>query len=245
MKAAIAENPWDALAPQHMNEAPATDAWYDVDNTLLAEPVILDYLASHVSDPSKVRVLDFGCGTGQFANRLSQLGYSVQGVDSSAKMIEAANAAYSADVSFTVGDSAALPAKPTYDVVVSVMTLQFVAEFQPTMQRLAAALQPGGLLVLAVFNPGFISDWIKSGSPDYVGFDSADNPTMGTLQFGATAVPVHVRTATEYNKQAAEQGLALELEAYPVFNPEFLAKYPVDGPTEHAEHMILCFQKVE
>ncbi|HSX17290.1 MAG TPA: class I SAM-dependent methyltransferase [Patescibacteria group bacterium] len=242
-----AENPWDTLAPQGeaAYQISEPEAWYDADNLLLAEPVILEYLASQIADPSGVQALDFGCGDGRFAARLSKLGYTVQGVDSSSKIIAAAQARYGTEVSFNVGGIETIPDEPTYNVVTSLMTLQFIADFEPAIRHLAAALKPGGTLVLAVFNPEFISDWIKAGDADYVGFDSVDNPTKGTLQFGPVEIPTYIRTAAQYNKLAASCELAPALEAYPPFTEEFLAKYPVNGPTVHPEHMILAYQKSE
>jgi 2-polyprenyl-3-methyl-5-hydroxy-6-metoxy-1,4-benzoquinol methylase len=240
------ETIWDALAPKPKIAASETDPpkqWYDVDNILLAEPVIIEYLAAHTASPADSRLLDFGCGDGQFTSRLHELGYKAEGIDPSPSMIAAAQDKYSETLPFTIGGFESLPNEATYDSITAVMVMQFIPDVKPVMQRLAAALKPGGSLVVAAFNPEFISDWIRTGNPDYVGFDSVDNPTEGTLLFGPVEVPVYVRTAAQYIELAAEDGLSLALEAYPPFSDAFLEQYPVDGPVEHAEHMILAFQK--
>jgi 2-polyprenyl-3-methyl-5-hydroxy-6-metoxy-1,4-benzoquinol methylase len=242
------ENIWDTLVPQPSATNTGSDqskAWYDVDNIFLAEPIIVEYLAAHTANPADSRLLDFGCGDGQFTHRLRELGYQAEGIDPSANMIAAAQARYGANLQFTAGDCNALPNVPTYDSITAVMVMQFIPDVRPVIQRLAGALTPGGSLVIAVFNPEFISDWIRIGSPDYVGFDSVDTPTKGTLLFGPVEVPVYLRTAAQYIELAEENGLSLALEAYQPFTEEFLAEYPVDGPVEHAEHMILAYQKGE
>jgi SAM-dependent methyltransferase len=239
-------NPWDALAPQFPQDETELTAWYDADNPLLAEPTILEYLAQHLPNPAGKRLLDFGCGSGQFAHKLQRLGYKVDGIDPAPKMITAAQARYGADIALAVGAEQNLLTQPTYDAVVSVMVLQFVLDAEAALRRLAAATKPGGHVVLAVHNPDFISDWIKAGHPHYVDFDDADHPTHGTLMFGPEiAVPIYLQTAETYNALAARCGLTAQLEAYPPFTSDFLQRFPVDGPTEHSEYLILGYQKNE
>jgi 2-polyprenyl-3-methyl-5-hydroxy-6-metoxy-1,4-benzoquinol methylase len=237
------QNPWDALAPSPADEIHEPTEWYDADNPYLAEPIILDYLASQMLNPKDTAVLDFGCGDGRFAHRLKGLGYDVEGMDAAAKMVEAAKATYGTAVKFYTGGLDALPNTPTYDIITSIMVLQFIPNFIDAIQRLAVALKAEGFLIIAVFNPAFMQAWLTTGDPHYVGFDSVDNPTKGTLLFGEIAVPTYIRSAAQYNQVAVQNGLSPTHEAYPPFNHDFLAKFPVDGPTEYAEHMILCYKK--
>lgn len=236
-------DPWDVLAPNSSYDVPEPLEWYDADNVFLAEPVMLKYLTSQTPDPKSKRVLDFGCGSGQFAHRLQSLGYDAEGIDSAPNMIKAAKAWYGSAIKFTVGGSEIVSEMPAYDAISSIMVLQFIPDYVSVVGRLAAALKPGGLLLLAVFNPAFISDWIKARDPSYVGFDSVDNPTEGALLFGEVTIPTYIRTAKEYTEVAKESGLSLLGEEYPPFTEVFLQKYPVNGPTQHSEHLILIYRK--
>ncbi len=180
---ASTENQWDVLVSHFAPEEPDKVQWSAVDNILLAQPAVLDFLANYIDDPSGKRLLEFGCGGGQFAARLTDIGYKVDGVDSSSEMIKAAQTQYGPDITFTVGSLESLPKEPVYDVVSSIMTLQFIPDVHETIKRLAAAVNPGGLLIFAVHNQAFVSDWVKA-KDLYDDFDSAEKPTMGTLSFG-------------------------------------------------------------
>jgi 2-polyprenyl-6-hydroxyphenyl methylase/3-demethylubiquinone-9 3-methyltransferase len=54
-------------------------------------PTVERVLANHFQKTNPRRVFDLGCGNGSFAARLTELGYSVTGVDPSASGIEQAN----------------------------------------------------------------------------------------------------------------------------------------------------------
>ena len=102
------------------------------------------------------RVLDAACGTGHHAIALAQEGYQVVGGDLSAPMIEKAGenaAAHGVDVEFTVaglGEYAALG--QTFDTAIclgnSLPHLLDEAAVEEALADFAAALRPGGLLVI-------------------------------------------------------------------------------------------------
>lgn len=236
------KNPWDKLASHFAPEDPDKLEWDAVDNILIAQPVILDFLGESFAKPYGLNLLEFGCGGGQFADRLQKLGYSVDGIDTSPHMIAAARTQYGRNGDFRVGRAISLDDKE-YDVITSVMTLQFIPDIENTVLNLSKALKPSGLLVFAVHNPAFVSDWIKA-KYRYIGFDSEEHPTKGLLQFGREVeIPIYIRSATEYSDIAEKSHLQALLESYPPFTEEFLKKYPVDGPTQNSEFMILGYKK--
>jgi SAM-dependent methyltransferase len=92
------------------------------------------------------RVLDVGCGTGQFAARLAPRAGRVDALDRSPDMIAALRRTAPANVTGLLGDAAtiALPAG-TYDAITSISALHHL-DLPVVLPRLAAALRPGGLL---------------------------------------------------------------------------------------------------
>jgi 2-polyprenyl-3-methyl-5-hydroxy-6-metoxy-1,4-benzoquinol methylase len=93
------------------------------------------------------RVLDVGCGKGEFAIRLAERAGRVDAVDRSAEMIEAARRVVPANVTCLPGDVAemTLPAG-AYDVITSISALHHLS-LPTVLPRLAQALRPGGILV--------------------------------------------------------------------------------------------------
>lgn len=93
------------------------------------------------------RVLDVGCGKGEFAIRLAERAGRVDAVDRSPEMIEAARRVVPANVTCLQGDIAelTLPAG-AYDAITSISALHHLP-LPTVLPRLAQALRPGGILI--------------------------------------------------------------------------------------------------
>jgi SAM-dependent methyltransferase len=102
------------------------------------------------------RALDAGCGTGAFARLLADRAARVDALDLAPAMIAAARRRFGgqANIRFEIADFMERPlGVETYDVIASVATLHHVP-LAPALRRLAAALRPGGtLLVLDLVDP--------------------------------------------------------------------------------------------
>lgn len=101
-------------------------------------------------------VLDVACGTGNAALVAGARGASVVGVDLSAVLVDAARAraaaALLADATFLVGDAGRLPVEPgAFDVALSVFGVIFAPDADVALGQMAAAVRPGGTLVLATW----------------------------------------------------------------------------------------------
>ena len=96
-------------------------------------------------------ILDFGCGSGWFAERLSTLG-TVTGTDLSKKAMEEARARRP-DIQFLEGDlfTVEIPTAP-FDLVVCQQVIAHVVDQPRLLERAASLLKPGGYLVITTPN---------------------------------------------------------------------------------------------
>jgi len=116
-------------------------------------------LLRHVPEGART-ALDVGCGTGLFTRRLAAAGLSVEGIDTSPAVTDAARA-MGPGITYRVADvtSAELG---RYDFISCLATLHHVPF--ATVDRLRAALNPGGVLaVLGLAKPRSLTDWLKWG----------------------------------------------------------------------------------
>lgn len=98
--------------------------------------------------PAGSRVLDAGCGTGRVAVELARRGHEVVGADNDASMLAVARE--HEGVRWVDADLAALDLGERFDLVVAAGNVVVFLEpgtEQQVLQRLAAHLVPGGLLV--------------------------------------------------------------------------------------------------
>jgi 2-polyprenyl-6-hydroxyphenyl methylase/3-demethylubiquinone-9 3-methyltransferase len=100
------------------------------------------------------RALDVGCGAGLLCEPLARLGAAVTGVDAAAENIAAAQAHAALSelqIDYRAGGIEAL-AGETFDLVTSLEVIEHVANPATFIAGLAAALAPGGLLILSTPN---------------------------------------------------------------------------------------------
>jgi SAM-dependent methyltransferase len=105
-----------------------------------------DVAFAAVAERSPRRILDAGCGTGVFAERLQrELGVEVEAVDLSARMVALTG---QRGVPAQVGDIQALPfAEGEFDVAVANWVLYHVEQLEQGVAELARVLRPGGALI--------------------------------------------------------------------------------------------------
>lgn len=98
------------------------------------------------------RVLDVGCGDGVLCVGLAEAGGNVTGLDTDPGMLTAARERAGTSgvaAAFVEGDARSLPfADGSFDVVLAVTVLCFVANAERAVQEMARVLRPGGRLVL-------------------------------------------------------------------------------------------------
>jgi len=104
------------------------------------------------------RVLDVGCGSGEFLRELGRLGAVAAGVDPSPGMVDLARrVAPLADV--RVGDDEDLPwAAGSFDVVTAVNSLQFADDTLAALAGFGRVAVPGGFVAVANWAEGALND---------------------------------------------------------------------------------------
>ena len=122
-------------------------------NEALEQPALRSLLPE---DLHGLRVLDLGCGFGDFAREARRRGArEVVGVDVSARMLERA-AALTPDsaIRYVRTSIEALDgADGPFDLAVSSLALHYVEDYRGTAARIAGLLAPGGLFAFSVEHP--------------------------------------------------------------------------------------------
>lgn len=178
---------YDATA--HLYDDRARD--YSVD------PSLIDFLAPR--DPSGVRVIDVGCGTGKqlAADREAFPSLSLTGIDLSFNMLRVARTR-APSVVWVQGDGQALPLQSaTVDYVTNQFSYPHIPDKLAFFSEVCRVLRPSGRFVLRNIDPWSMPDWIiyrffpEARAVDYVDFLPVDTLVAQLRQAGFARVAVH------------------------------------------------------
>jgi trans-aconitate methyltransferase len=113
---------------------------------------LVDLLAPRLGE----RILDLGCGTGPLAKQIADAGADPLGVDASPAMVAKARSAYP-DLRFEVADATTMAFPRPFDAIFSNAVLHWVRPPAAAIERMVAALLPGGRLVLEMGGRGNVA----------------------------------------------------------------------------------------
>ena len=238
------QNVWDVLGKSSFNTHVKEDEIDPraADNILIAWPPILKLIQSQFPPSKKTIILDYGCGTGGFCNKIHNLRYKVTGVDLSEEMIYTAKHNTSTEISYNIGNDTIVSSLGKFQIITSIMTLQFIENLTSVFQTLSNSLLPGGLLIIVDFNKEWVKECLKI-PISFADFDSDENPKNGWKTFGEIRTPVYIRELKDYEQLAKENNLKKILEVKPPFTNEFNEKYPDKRPKNISEYLILGYKK--
>jgi SAM-dependent methyltransferase len=164
------------------------------------------------------RVLDLGCGFGQFTRWAATAGAaSVVGIDLSEKMLARARAETTEpNVSYRRADLDTLQLEAdAFDLVFSSLAFHYVEDFGRLIETLAAALAAGGRLVFSVEHPIYAAraepEWVTAADGRRA-FAIADYLVEGrrVTDWVTSGVVKHHRTISTMLRTLARSKLALD-----------------------------------
>ena len=120
---------------------------------------------------SGLRILDIGCGAGLLCEPFTRLGAQVIGVDPSASNIAAAKlhadkSHLSIDYRCTTVEE--MDVRERFDVVLAMEVVEHVTDIGSFLDRCAAMLKPGGLMVISTLNRNLKSFALAIVGAEYV-----------------------------------------------------------------------------
>lgn len=153
---------WDAIASRYQRETRISRADFHF-GPLLPGDGELGVLPGRIEGR---RCLELGCGAGQNSICLARRGARCTAVDPSAAQLDHGRrlaAAVGVEVTFrqSAMEEFDLAGEEPYDLVHSTYALPFCHDPQRAIDRAAAALRPGGMLVLTVAHPVFAGEWLE------------------------------------------------------------------------------------
>ncbi|MEJ0005893.1 MAG: class I SAM-dependent methyltransferase [Steroidobacteraceae bacterium] len=179
-------------------------------------------------------ILDLGCGFGDFARYARQAGAaSVIAVDVSTRMLDEA-ARQTDDRAILYRRSSIelyVPEAQSLDVVVSSLALHYVPDYATVVQRVYAALKPGGWFVFSVEHPACTANsvgWVRDAAGESVHWPLDHYQEEGrraTTWFVDGVIKYH-RTVATYVNTLIYAGFRIQMLSEPTPSAEAVSLRP-------------------
>ena len=195
------------------------------------------------------RILDLGCGTGHLTAQIAESGAEVLGVDRSAEMVAAAQAAYP-NLKFEVVDARKLAFDEMFDAVFSNATLHWIHEPEAVLQGIFKALRPGGRFVaelggkknIRAMQDAFDSALVELGAAKYGEVQPWYYPSVSEYSMLAEKNGFEVKFITLFDRPTGlADGAAGMRNWINMFGGDYLAKA---GEAKHEEFLHVVEEKL-
>lgn len=134
------------------------DSWYLTQTGCFVDKVETAAALTLLTPKNDMRLLDIGCGTGNFSLKLARQGCRVTGIDIAQNMLAQAQAkAASAGlpIEFYKMDCARMGfADNSFDTVLSMAAFEFVADARQAYNEMKRVVKPGGIIVIGTIQQG-------------------------------------------------------------------------------------------
>lgn len=226
----IAENAYDELADTYAEDVETNG--YNAD---------LEFPGTTALVPSVKgkRILDAGCGTGQYTEWLLDNGADVVGVDVSEEMLEHATERVGGRAEFheaNLGQSLDFAENDEFDGIVSALVLGYIEEWRQLFSEFARLLESGGFIVFSVSHP--FDEYPLAEDENYFEVE------MKTKEWDVS-VPYYRRPLTEIINPLLETGFEMDEIAEPQPTDTFKEKRPERYEKESKRPVFLCVRAVK
>jgi ubiquinone/menaquinone biosynthesis C-methylase UbiE len=201
-------------------------------NEALEQPAMLSLLP----DVRGCRILDLGCGAGDFCRKLKSLGAnSIVGVDISSKMLELAIGNIVDRIKFFNMPMEELDfSAETFELVVSSLALHYVADLHALFKKVYSWLKPSGIFLFSMEHPvvtssqGIHQGWIqdKLGNKSYWPLDCYSQEGRRESHWFIDGVVKYHRTISTIINGLIDLGFTILAVQEPVASEEEEQKRP-------------------
>lgn len=210
------------------------DNWYETEIGRVVDQVERDLVAQFFQ-PSGLRMLEIGCGTGQYTTKLAELGYHITAVDISQKMMaraqeKIANLGY--QVKWLNADiTQIMDQLEHYHGILSMSAFEFIPNPEAILARLFEQIVPKGCLVIGVIAGE--SPWSEfygrkaNTKPESV-FAYAQFYTESEIRQWRVGGRHTIGKALYFPPEVSSVDRALTMEKQKNKSPSFMVKYSVN-----------------
>lgn len=139
------------------------DNWYNEKRGKFIDQLETDLVFGLIKVHEGMKILDIGCGTGNFSIKLAKMGCHITGIDVSEKMLLIAGEKASEqniNIDFINMDAKKLKfADNEFDLVISMAAIEFIDDMPSVMDEIFRVVKTGGQVLIGTINGD--SDWGK------------------------------------------------------------------------------------